>query len=91
VIARWWRSRVVGDVHHEAVITKISAESGWSGAYLFAIVISAGISILGLLLPSSAVLIGAMLISPLMMPIRSGLPSGGVQLWWKGSAAVSSR
>ncbi len=69
MIARWWRSRVVGDVHHEAVITKISAESGWSGAYLFAIVISAGISILGLLLPSSAVLIGAMLISPLMMPI----------------------
>ena len=60
---------MVGDVHHEAVITKISAESGWSGAYLFAIVISAGISILGLLLPSTAVLIGAMLISPLMMPI----------------------
>ncbi|WP_185209865.1 DUF389 domain-containing protein [Sphingomonas sp. NBWT7] len=69
VIARWWRSRVVGDVNHAAVVAKISAESGWSGAYLFAIVISAGISILGLLLPSSAVLIGAMLISPLMMPI----------------------
>lgn len=44
-------------------------ESGWTGPFAFAIVISAGISILGLLLPSTAVLIGAMLISPLMMPI----------------------
>lgn len=69
VIARWWQTRVVGDVHHAQVIEKIGAESGWSGPYAFAIVISAGISILGLLLPSSAVLIGAMLISPLMMPI----------------------
>lgn len=69
VIARWWRARVVGDVHHEAVVARIGEESGWTGAYAFAIVISAGISILGLLLPSSAVLIGAMLISPLMMPI----------------------
>lgn len=68
-IARWWRSHVVGDVHHALVIEKISDEAGWSGPYAFAIVISAGISILGLLLPSSAVLIGAMLISPLMMPI----------------------
>lgn len=69
VIARWWRTHVVGEVHHAAVVAQISEQSGWSGAYLFAIVISAGISILGLLLPSSAVLIGAMLISPLMMPI----------------------
>lgn len=69
VVTRWWRSSVVGNVNHAAVIDKISIESGWSGAYLFAIVISGGLSILGLLLPSSAVLIGAMLISPLMMPI----------------------
>lgn len=69
VIARWWQSRVVGDVHHAQVIEKLNAESGWSGPYAFAIVVSAGIAILGLLLPSSAVIIGAMLISPLMMPI----------------------
>ncbi|OWK28635.1 DUF389 domain-containing protein [Sphingomonas mucosissima] len=56
-------------MHHAAVIERIVAESGWSGSYLFAILISAGIAILGLLLPSSAVIIGAMLISPLMLPI----------------------
>lgn len=69
VIARWWRSRASGKVHHAAVIDRIVAESGWSGSYLFATLISAGIAILGLLLPSSAVIIGAMLISPLMLPI----------------------
>lgn len=69
VIARWWRSHASGKVHHAAVIERIAAESGWSGPYLFAILISAGIAILGLLLPSSAVIIGAMLISPLMLPI----------------------
>lgn len=69
VIARWWQARVVGDVHHAQVVEKVAEESGWTGPYAFAIVISAGISILGLLLPSTAVLIGAMLISPLMMPI----------------------
>lgn len=68
-MARWWRSRTSGKVHHAAVIDRIAAESGWSGSYLFAILISAGIAILGLLLPSSAVIIGAMLISPLMLPI----------------------
>jgi hypothetical protein len=36
---------------------------------VFLIVISAAISLLGLLMPSVAVLIGAMLLSPLMMPI----------------------
>ncbi|WP_375286983.1 DUF389 domain-containing protein [Sphingomonas sp.] len=69
VISRWWRARASGKVHHGAVIDRITAESGWSGSYLFAVLISAGIAILGLLLPSSAVIIGAMLISPLMLPI----------------------
>lgn len=69
VLARWWRSVVVGNVDHQAVLDRVTAEARWSGRYAFLIVISVGISILGLLLPSSAVLIGAMLISPLMMPI----------------------
>ncbi len=60
---------VVGQIDHTAVLDRVRGESGWTGRYLFLIVISAGISILGLLLPSTAVLIGAMLISPLMMPI----------------------
>ena len=66
---RWWRARAIATVDHDAVLRKVTEEAGWSSRYAFMVVISAGISILGLLLPSSAVLIGAMLISPLMMPI----------------------
>lgn len=66
---RWWRRFAVGGVDHDAVLRQIAEEAGWSGRYAFLIVISAAISLLGLLMPSVAVLIGAMLLSPLMMPI----------------------
>ncbi|TVV75743.1 DUF389 domain-containing protein [Sphingomonas solaris] len=56
-------------VDHDGVLRQIAEESGWSGRYVFLIVISAAISLFGLLMPSVAVLIGAMLLSPLMMPI----------------------
>lgn len=66
---RWWRRNLVGSVDHEAVIDRIVTESGWSPRYLFMTMMSAGIAVLGLLLSSPAVVIGAMLISPLMSPI----------------------
>ena len=66
---RWWRVRVVARVEHEAVVTRILEESGWSPRYAFMTMMSAGIAVLGLLLSSPAVVIGAMLISPLMSPI----------------------
>ena len=66
---RWWRLRLVGSVDHGEVIEKIVDESGWSPRYLFMTIMSAGIAVLGLLLSSPAVVIGAMLISPLMNPI----------------------
>jgi uncharacterized hydrophobic protein (TIGR00271 family) len=66
---RWWNMWVIGGVDHDAVLRTIAEDSGWSGRYAFLIVISAAISLLGLLMPSVAVLIGAMLLSPLMMPI----------------------
>ncbi|MBB3939263.1 putative hydrophobic protein (TIGR00271 family) [Novosphingobium fluoreni] len=68
-LRRWWSIWVVGGVDHDAVLRQITEDSGWSGRYAFLIVISAAISLLGLLMPSVAVLIGAMLLSPLMMPI----------------------
>lgn len=68
-LTRWWQDHVLAGVDHQKTLDRVLAESGFDGRYAFMIVISAGISILGLLLPSSAVLIGAMLISPLMMPI----------------------
>lgn len=66
---RWWCLSVVGPVDHERVVARITEESGWSGRYAFMTVMSAGIAVLGLLLSSPAVVIGAMLISPLMNPI----------------------
>ncbi|MDQ2762433.1 MAG: DUF389 domain-containing protein, partial [Pseudomonadota bacterium] len=66
---RWWRRAVVGRVDHEAVVGRIFEESGWSPRYAFMTMMSAGIAVLGLLLSSPAVVIGAMLISPLMNPI----------------------
>jgi len=68
-LRRWWTLWAVGGVDHDAVLRQIADDAGWSGRYAFLIVISAAISLLGLLMPSVAVLIGAMLLSPLMMPI----------------------
>ncbi|MBI0474106.1 DUF389 domain-containing protein [Sphingomonas sp. MA1305] len=68
-VRRWWSHWATGGVDHDAVLRQIAEDSGWSGRYAFLIVISAAISLLGLLMPSVAVLIGAMLLSPLMMPI----------------------
>lgn len=66
---RWWRQTVVAPIDHAAVVTRIVEDSGWSGRYAFMTMMSAGIAVLGLLLSSPAVVIGAMLISPLMNPI----------------------
>ncbi len=68
-LQRWWSIWATGGVDHDAILRQIAEDSGWSGRYAFLIVISAAISLLGLLMPSVAVLIGAMLLSPLMMPI----------------------
>ncbi|MEO6365918.1 MAG: DUF389 domain-containing protein, partial [Luteimonas sp.] len=65
----WWRKSIVGSVEHEKVVARIVEDSGWSPRYAFMTMMSAGIAVLGLLLSSPAVVIGAMLISPLMSPI----------------------
>lgn len=66
---RWWRREIVGSVDYEKVVARVDEDSGWSPRYAFMAVMSAGIAVLGLLLSSPAVIIGAMLISPLMGPI----------------------
>lgn len=65
----WWQDHVVTDVDHLAVVARVREDAHWSGHFAFMTVMSAGIAILGLLLSSPAVVIGAMLISPLMGPI----------------------
>ena len=68
-IPGWWRARFVETVDHRGVIARVREEAAWSGHFAFMTLMSAGIAILGLLLSSPAVVIGAMLISPLMGPI----------------------
>ncbi len=67
--SRWWSADVSGTVDQAAVITKRREECQLSARYLLMIAMSAGIAILGLLQSSPAVVIGAMLLSPLMDPI----------------------
>lgn len=69
LLQRRWRNSVVEAVDHKAVTASIGEECGWTPRYAFMIMMSAGIAVLGLLLSSPAVVIGAMLISPLMNPI----------------------
>ncbi|MBN2970634.1 DUF389 domain-containing protein [Roseomonas aeriglobus] len=69
VVTRWWNSRVIGTVDRVEVLDRVHDDAGWTGRYLFMVAMSAGIAVLGLLLSSPAVVIGAMLISPLMGPI----------------------
>ena len=65
----WWGHEVTGTVDQVAVIEKRRAECQLSARYLLMVSMSAGIAILGLLQGSAAVVIGAMLLSPLMDPI----------------------
>ena len=65
----WWKRHVTIGVDYEDVVARIDDDAGLSQRYLFMTLMSAGIAILGLLQSSPAVVIGAMLISPLMGPI----------------------
>lgn len=67
-LGRWW-ALVCRRVDQPAVIAKLKADSGLTPRYVFMTAMSAGIAVLGLLLSSPAVVIGAMLLSPLMGPI----------------------
>jgi uncharacterized hydrophobic protein (TIGR00271 family) len=65
----WWQVHVADTVEQAEVIARRREECQLTGRYLFMLAMSAGIAILGLLLSSPAVVIGAMLLSPLMGPI----------------------
>ena len=85
LLRRWWRMAVQAEVDQPAVIEKIKADCSFTPRYSFLICMSAGIAILGLLLSSPAVVIGAMLLSPLMYPIMgAGFASAtGDSAWLK--------
>jgi uncharacterized hydrophobic protein (TIGR00271 family) len=68
-LRRSWRERIVDSVDQVAVLDKLDDESAMSPRYVFMTLMSAAIAVLGLLQSSPAVVIGAMLLSPLMGPI----------------------
>ena len=68
-LRRWWYGKVVDTVEQAEVIAVHREECALTERYLFLLAMSAGIAILGLLLSSPAVVIGAMLLSPLMGPL----------------------
>lgn len=61
--------RLSRGIDHNEVVEHVREEGHLSGRYLFMTVMSCAVATLGLLLSSPAVIIGAMLISPLMGPI----------------------
>ena len=71
----WWRliqltfRKLARGTDHDAVIAHAREQGELSGRYVFMVVMACAIAMLGLLLSSPAVIIGAMLISPLMGPI----------------------
>ncbi|MHB1245405.1 MAG: DUF389 domain-containing protein [Sulfuriferula sp.] len=65
---KWWVG-MVETVHHQTILTQVDEDGAPTYSYAFMVTISAGIAMIGLLLNSPAVIIGAMLISPLMGPI----------------------
>jgi uncharacterized hydrophobic protein (TIGR00271 family) len=68
-LRQWWTVHVIGQVDQAEVTERRREEGKLSEHYLFMTAMSGGIAILGLLLSSPAVVIGAMLLSPLMGPI----------------------
>jgi uncharacterized hydrophobic protein (TIGR00271 family) len=68
-VRTWWTTHVIGQVDQPEVIERRRDDCALSERYLFMTAMSGGIAILGLLLSSPAVVIGAMLLSPLMGPI----------------------
>jgi alpha-beta hydrolase superfamily lysophospholipase len=68
-ILDWWQTHINAQIDHPAVVRCVSEEAGWTPRFVFMMAMSAAIAELGLLQSSPAVVIGAMLISPLMGPI----------------------
>ena len=76
----------------EQFVTELQAESKLDEIYLVLIVGSCAIATFGLLSNSAAVIIGAMIIAPLMLPIRGlafGALIGNVSLFRQGAVSVA--
>lgn len=67
----WWYNKFPSEIDHEQIVGAVIEDGRMTSRYSFMVTMACAIAILGLLLSSPAVIIGAMLISPLMGPIMS--------------------
>ena len=85
---RMWRYKnFTSQINHQEIINSVLEDGTISARYSFMVSISCAISILGLLLSSPAVVIGAMLLSPLIGPIMlMGFSVSNIDVWYMKKA-----
>lgn len=89
---RYSRRKRAAPAQVEQFVTELQAESKLDEIYLVLIVGSCAIATFGLLSNSAAVIIGAMIIAPLMLPIRGlafGALIGDVSLFRQGAVSIA--
>jgi len=89
---KFLRGRQIEPACLQRLQAELEEESTLDSSYLMLIVCSCAIATFGLLANSTAVIIGAMIIAPLMLPIRGlafGALEGNVSLFRKGFIAVA--
>lgn len=82
----------VSDSRARTVVREIAVGSQARGRFFVMLVTASMIAAFGLLANSTAVIIGAMLVSPLMTPIFGialGMLRGNTRLWWSALASES--
>lgn len=89
---RWHGPRTLAEIEElQAIRQEVYAESVLDGPYVVLVIGSCVIATLGLLTNSAAVIIGAMVVAPLMMPIRGlafGALTGDVLLFRKAVVSL---
>ncbi len=87
-ILHWRRRNLVEQSSHAEVLQHVDESAKLAPRYAFMTLMSCGIATLGLLQNSAAVIIGAMLISPLMGPIIQLGISLTTFDWWRARKAL---
>ncbi len=87
-VLHWRRRHLVQQSSHDEVLQHVDESARLAPRYAFMTLMSCGIATLGLLQNSAAVIIGAMLISPLMGPIIQLGISLTTFDWWRVRRAL---
>ena len=84
LIIKHWRAEKIAAIDHQRIVKQVSSEVEISGGYFLILTLANLIALCGLIMDSSPVIIGAMLISPLMGPFLSfgfAFITGNREIW----------